>query len=430
MSKMFLGGVIINKKAVIFEQLEIVKNYIDSKDVLNIKSAEFVNDTIRLYASSDKSGEAVAEIALPDETFLDGKKTRLVSDFSWSTTEYPKSTNPELDGKTVLVLAVKSRRTVRYSFISLDSVIAKLVGGETESTSVSVADDVVTLSVKVSELSGNRIIMKDDGLYVGTVDNTPTWTVSTDDEVCEMFSLSDAPVYGEGTLGARNVGDIVQIMENDVPANFIVIQKGLPLARYDNSYSDRYDNSCDGVWLLREDALDKRKWNNEAINDYENSAINAYLNNDYFNMLDTNIKSVVKSAKIPYRKGSGATTNYQGGSDGLLCRVFLLGGSEVCGLDKDESTRYSDDEGVPLAYFYDAAETLTEASIKRVCNGSAGAPVDWWLRSPSWMYPTNVWMCAVNGSGSVYHKPIQEAGVRPAFILPYDVAVNADGLVL
>lgn len=208
MSKMLLGGVIINKKAVIFEQLEIVKNYIDSKDALNIKSAEFADDTIKLYASSDKSGEAVAEITLPEEAFLDGSKTELVSDFSWSITKYPKSVDPELDGKSVLVLAVKSGRTVRYSFISLDSVITKLVGEETESASVSVADDVVALNVKVSEEANNRVVMKSDGLYVETVDNTPTWTVSTDDEVSAMFSTSG---YGAGTLGAKDVGDIVKI---------------------------------------------------------------------------------------------------------------------------------------------------------------------------------------------------------------------------
>lgn len=414
MSKMFLGGVIINKKAVIFEQLEIVKNYIDSKDVLNIKSAEFVDDTIRLYASSDKSGEAVAEIALPDETFLDGKKTRLVSDFSWSTTEYPKSTNPEFDGETVLVLAVKSRRTVRYSFISLDSVIAKLVGGETESTSVSVADDVVALNVKVSEEANNRVVMKSDGLYVGTVDNTPTWTVSTDDEVSAMFSTSG---YGAGTLGAKDVGDIVKIKENGVDTNYIIVHKGLP--------SDMYDASCDGVWVMRETLLDKRGWDIDGsrLKDYyyKNSSIAAWLDNDFYRTIDSETAGQINQVKIPFKNDFDAiNSGIQTGVNGLACKVFLLSEYEV-GLTVGTSGRST--EGTLLDYFLDG--TGTAAKNKRIAKNSAGT-ADWWLRSHGRNYTFYV---KKDGSGDTEY-PYNACSVRPAFILPYDIAVNADGLVL
>lgn len=407
MSKMFLGGVIINKKAVIFEQLEIVKNYIDSKDVLNIKSAEFVDDTIRLYASSDKSGEAVAEIALPDETFLDGKKTRLVSDFSWSTTEYPKSTNPELDGKTVLVLAVKSRRTVRYSFISLDSVIAKLVGGETESTSVSVADDVVTLSVKVSELSGNRIIMKDDGLYVGTVDNTPTWTVSTNDEVNAMFSTSG---YGAETLGAKNVGDIVKIKEDGVDTNYIVVHKGLP--------SDMYDDSCDGVWVLRGCAHSQRAYDDE-YNDYENSDIHLWLNEDFLNCIEPKIVDAIKLVKIPFYKWVSSTLGKVCfGTEGLPCQCFILTNKEMY---KSPQLTVAND-GAILEYFNTEDRTFSDEFLNTTC----------WLRTPNLYYKTKGTAGVAGSARRAASNNIKTDTiyVRPAFILPYSIPVNADGLVL
>ena len=51
-------------KAVTVKQMEIVKAYIDEKDEKAFKSAECTENTIRLYKTADKSGEAV-EITLP-----------------------------------------------------------------------------------------------------------------------------------------------------------------------------------------------------------------------------------------------------------------------------------------------------------------------------------------------------------------------------
>lgn len=59
--------------------------------------------------------------ALPKEQFLDLTKTTFVQSFAWSSTSYPGSTNPSLEGKPVLVLALKnnSDNTVAYSFLNM-----------------------------------------------------------------------------------------------------------------------------------------------------------------------------------------------------------------------------------------------------------------------------------------------------------------------
>ena len=59
--------------------------------------------------------------ALPKEQFLDLTKTKFVQSFAWSSTTYPGSTNPSLEGKPVLVLALKnsSDNTVAYSFLNM-----------------------------------------------------------------------------------------------------------------------------------------------------------------------------------------------------------------------------------------------------------------------------------------------------------------------
>lgn len=64
-------------------------------------------------------GDAIA--ALPKEQFLDLTKTTFVQSFVWSSTSYPGSTNPSLEGKPVLVLALKnsSNNTVAYSFLNM-----------------------------------------------------------------------------------------------------------------------------------------------------------------------------------------------------------------------------------------------------------------------------------------------------------------------
>ena len=59
--------------------------------------------------------------ALPKEQFLDLTKTEFVQSFTWAGEEYPGSTDPSLEGKPVLVLALKNsnNNTVAYSFLNM-----------------------------------------------------------------------------------------------------------------------------------------------------------------------------------------------------------------------------------------------------------------------------------------------------------------------
>lgn len=413
-----------NKKAVTLEHLSIVKKYINDKDAKNIKSAEFVDNTLKFYTSEDKSGDPVAALTLPEETFLDSSKTEFVNEFAWSNTKYPKSTNPDLDGKPVLVFAVKTKKTVKYSFISLDTVVCKLTGASTDTADVSLTDNAVSVGVKVSELPGNRVVVKDDGLYVGVVDNTPTWSISTNGEVSTMFSTSG---YGAGTLGAKNVGDIVKIKENGVNTDFIIVHKG-------NPDPEIYDVSCDGVWLVREKAHSQKEWNSSnSSNDYEKSTINVYLNKGYFNSIDSFVGTKIKDVKIPYKKGRGGDSSLVLiGENGLQCKTFLLSSNEV----GFSSVSYVPSMGVKLDYFVEGFDD--EAAIeKRLCKIKNGDSVGWWLRSPvmkdfelgNEKYGK---VSHTSVKGSAYYSWVKDSsiGVRPAFILPYDVRVNSDNEIV
>ena len=214
-------------------------------------------------------------------------------------------------------------------------------------------------------------------------------------------------------LGDKSVGDIVKIKENGVSVNYLIVHKGKP--------SDLYDDSCDGVWLLRESIHSNIVWDGTSDsydNDYENSDITAWLNGTFFNSIDEKIRNEILSVKVPYKKGVGNASNgVQSGTNGLSCKVFLLSGYEVGFTTSDN--QYFPVDGAKLDYFSDHASRIANL------NGSAAV---WWLRSPYAVSAERAWNVRTGGScgsGYAYHS----RGARPALILPSSLLVGEDGTV-
>lgn len=128
------------------------------------KSAAISNNTVNFYTTTDTTGTAAFTFDFPEGIFLDQTGTELVSNFIWSGILYPNSTNPNLNGKTVLVLAVKGDKenpTVKYSFVD----VSKLVDVYTPSdNTINISDN--EISVKVSAVANNAIAKMSDGLHV------------------------------------------------------------------------------------------------------------------------------------------------------------------------------------------------------------------------------------------------------------------------
>lgn len=211
-------------------------------------------------------------------------------------------------------------------------------------------------------------------------------------------------------LGDKSVGDVVKIKENGVAVNYIIIHKGKP--------STMYDNSCDGIWLLRQEAHSLRAFNNPVWNDYEKSDIRVWLNSDFLNTIDSKIRSVIKVVKIPYKNGLGSdeTTEVHSGVLGLLCRVFLLSACEVGVAD----TSNCPVDGVQFQYFN---------STSRIAKNSSGTAVIWWLRSPSTNAGGGAWCVDTSGSGSPQNTTFTNIAVRPAFVLSPSLVVSTDDVV-
>ena len=86
-----------------------------------IKSLGVDGNTVNFYTSTDKSGTAAFSVDFPSELFLDQTKTTFVAKFKFDAATYPGATDPKLDGKPVMVLAVKGQNpdNCTYSFLNM-----------------------------------------------------------------------------------------------------------------------------------------------------------------------------------------------------------------------------------------------------------------------------------------------------------------------
>ena len=216
-------------------------------------------------------------------------------------------------------------------------------------------------------------------------------------------------------LSSKAVGSIVKIKVNGTLRDFIVVQQGKP--------SSIYDESCNGTWLLMKDLYESRQWHSSNVNDYANSTIHKWLNNEFLNLIDANIRAQIRQAKIPYRPGSGTSMSVNSGANGLSAKIFLLSNIEVGG---QTDWSYMPHDGARLAYF--EYGTGTSANNKRLAylNGSAA---NWWLRSPSTGDSDGAWRVYSSGNSGLADYCSYSYGIRPALILPSSLLVSDDGSV-
>lgn len=214
------------------------------------------------------------------------------------------------------------------------------------------------------------------------------------------------------------VGSTVKLMEGGAAVEYLVVNQGIP------SNSSLYDASCDGTWLLRKDIHSNRQWHTSDVNKYETSAINTWLNGDFFNSLGTTEQAVVKQVKIPYRRGGGSGGTDQSGANGLSCKVFLLGGYELGWTTSDND--YFPVDGAKLTYFESGSGS--SANNKRIAylNGSA---TDWWLRSPTTSRTYLVWFVYSDGNRSGSSASTSH-GIRPALVLPSNALFDETTMLL
>jgi hypothetical protein len=210
-------------------------------------------------------------------------------------------------------------------------------------------------------------------------------------------------------LGDLTTTDKLQLTLSGVGRDFNIGHQGNPNpAMYDVSFND-------GTIVFSTDVLETRQWNSSNVNDYQNSTINPYLNNDFINALTE--KDIVKTVKIPYRPGSsGAIVN--SGANGLSVKTFLLSGREV---GSGAVFNYAD-EGTTLSYFAGIESTADSSQRIAMFNGT---PASWWLRTPdSYTSSTTVLVADSGYTTSAFTYSSQAQGIRSALVLPRNLRIK------
>lgn len=203
---------------------------------------------------------------------------------------------------------------------------------------------------------------------------------------------------GGKSLSEFAEGDIVYVNENGSPVPFY-------LAKH-NYESDL--NGAGRTLLVRKDCYDTHTWNSSIGNDWASCTLLSWLNGDYLNLLDEDIRGVIGATKYYYTI-SDYTKSVITRSDA----VFQLSVAEL-----GKKATYANAEGTALPI----SETLQIAYID-------GYKTAQWTRS-IYLDGSND-ACYLDSMGVVLRDTCTHVfGSRPAFTLPADSQVNEDTLVI
>lgn len=138
------------------------------------KSGKVDGNTVNLYTSADMTGAAAFSFDFPVELVLDQAKTAFVPKFAFSAETYPGATDPGLNNKPVMVLAVKgSDGSVTYSFMNMAQLVDTYTAKDGDgSATVTVNGYEISVNVNVSEKAGNLLQKDENGKLFVSVDQS------------------------------------------------------------------------------------------------------------------------------------------------------------------------------------------------------------------------------------------------------------------
>ena len=201
-------------------------------------------------------------------------------------------------------------------------------------------------------------------------------------------------------LSSKSVGTIVYIKENGTFTEFIVLNHNYPQSG--RTFLCRSEDTTDAVQWINQ--------GNSRNNEYSGSTIDNWLNNTYYNRLDTNVRSKITNVTIQYTKGNG------GGLSTLSRKIFLMSTTEV-GSTQDNV------EGVASPYFNSDERRLG------LSTASYNSYHHLYLRS---VPNTDYWLYYIQGNTG---KVVDTSGAGtygypvPAFTLPSDIPINTSNQI-
>ena len=200
-------------------------------------------------------------------------------------------------------------------------------------------------------------------------------------------SVKAFPVPPLPSLAEMVEGTLVKMNESGAPVEFYV-------AKHD------YESGLNGAGrtlVVRKDCYDNRSWGGMTFGRYDESSIDAWLNEEYKIVLDSWVQSLIGTTAFYCDLGNKGDT--------LERSVFLLSVTE---LGKTDSSADVEGSALPIASTLQIAYRNGEAESQwtRTSGGTIGA-----------------WYLTETGSASTVPKSKNE-GSRPVFTLPSTLTVD------
>ena len=169
-----------------------------------------------------KAAIEAAIAALPVEMFLDQAKTRFVQSFAFTQETYPGGTDPNLNGKPVLVLALKGidhnnndAVTTTYSFLNMETLVDTYTAKAGNSANIlNIAG--YEIEVKLDPSNDNAIEVSANGLKVnisGKADKVANATAGHVASLDANGNLVDSGVVAANVLTTADVATDAEATE-------------------------------------------------------------------------------------------------------------------------------------------------------------------------------------------------------------------------
>lgn len=166
------------------------------------KSLAVSGNRVNFYTTTDATGDVAFYFDFAEEIFLDQVNTTLAQNFAWSADTYPGSTNPNLDGKIVFVLAVKGDKetnpTTKYSFVNLEALVDTYTASD---TSVTISGYQVKVNLDPS--TDTLLTLTANGLFVdgsGKLDKVNPATAGNVPLLASDGTLTNSTIVGANIL--------------------------------------------------------------------------------------------------------------------------------------------------------------------------------------------------------------------------------------
>lgn len=118
------------------------------------------------------------------------------------------------------------------------------------------------------------------------------------DKYNSIIFEKDLYINRPNVIEQHEIGETISIAGND----FIIIHKGRP-------NSSAYDETCDGVWLMRKAVLGARPFDADGNPSYEGSDLDSYLNDTFIPMFGTAADNF-KTINLPVNGGTIARKGF------------------------------------------------------------------------------------------------------------------------